>query len=219
MNRREEAEAAFRKAVELKPDLAAGYHNFGILLADKLNRPEEAEAAYRKAIQLKPDDAAAYTNLGVLLASKLNRPEEAEGAYRKAIELDPNTPRQYRRLSLFLRLQKRASEALPFLEKWLEIEPNNFDPILALASVNKKLKNTVKSKKFAQQVRSLINPDDWYSLVCLESVSGNADAAFEHLSRATQIGGFDRSWAWKDPDLEWIRDDPRFTKIVGAPPP
>jgi hypothetical protein len=41
------------------------------------------------------------------------------------------------------------------------------------------------------------------------------DAAIEHLRRAVQLGNFDREWAKRDPDLEWIRDDPRFKELVG----
>ncbi|NQT12035.1 MAG: tetratricopeptide repeat protein, partial [Planctomycetes bacterium] len=53
----EEAEAAYRKAIELTPDDARAWSHLGQLLHERLERYEEAEAAYRKAIELKPDYA------------------------------------------------------------------------------------------------------------------------------------------------------------------
>lgn len=46
----------------------------------------------------------------------------------------------------------------------------------------------------------------------------NLDLAIEHLRKAAQRETFDPNWAWEDPDLQWIRDDPRFVEIVGPKP-
>jgi hypothetical protein len=42
--------------------------------------------------------------------------------------------------------------------------------------------------------------------------------AFEYLQRAAQKEEFNSTWAWEDPDLQWMRDDPRFVEIVGVKP-
>jgi Tfp pilus assembly protein PilF len=51
LKRLAEAEAAYRRAVKLKPDFADGWNNLGAVLRD-LKRPREAEQAYRKARSL-----------------------------------------------------------------------------------------------------------------------------------------------------------------------
>ncbi len=62
--RNEDAEAAYRKAIELDSESAAPRYRLGLLLADHLGRYDEAEAAYRKAIELNESDYLAWTGLG-----------------------------------------------------------------------------------------------------------------------------------------------------------
>ena len=59
----DEAIAAYREAIRLKPDYAEAHSNLGIALAGQ-GKLDEAIAEYREAIRLKPDYAAAHNNLG-----------------------------------------------------------------------------------------------------------------------------------------------------------
>lgn len=83
----EEAEAAFRQAIEQDPNYTAAYSNLGILLTQQ-GRFEEAEVSFRQAIEKDPNAAVGYSNLGNLL-TKQGRFEEAEVALRQAIEKNP----------------------------------------------------------------------------------------------------------------------------------
>ena len=67
MERFDEAEAAYRKAIELNPGYTWAWTNLGRLLHEKLERYEEAEAAYRKAIELDPSYDWAWAQLGRLM--------------------------------------------------------------------------------------------------------------------------------------------------------
>ena len=211
----DEAIRCYSDALRLDPNLDAAHNNLGVML-DDLKRYEEAEAAYRKAIELNPSEATAYSNLGILLRN-LKRYEEAEAAYRKAIELNPSEATAYNNLVTLLRLNDRSEETLPLLEKIIEITPEDFNPYLALASIHKQSGKSV-SPEYLAKVRQLLPEDDWYNRACLESVCDNADMAFEYLEKAAQGEHFNPAWALQDPDLQWIRDDPRFTQIVGAKP-
>jgi Flp pilus assembly protein TadD len=210
-----EAEAAFRKAIELGPSDAKARYNLGVLLED-LKRYGEAEAAFRKAIELDPSLTKAYSNLGILLRI-LKRYDKAEAAYRKAIELNPSDATAYNNLVILLRLNNRMEESMTLLEKMIEINPEDFNSYLALASINKQLGKNVPSEYLAK-VRQFLPEDDWYNRACLESICDNFGLAFEYLEKAAQSEEFNPAWACEDPDLQWIRDDPRFIEIVGPKP-
>jgi len=82
----EEAMAAYRRALELDPDLADAHVNLGRLLHER-GEIAEAERHYRLALAARPDDTTAAYNLGVVLQD-LGRLREAADAYVAALELD-----------------------------------------------------------------------------------------------------------------------------------
>jgi quercetin dioxygenase-like cupin family protein len=56
-------------------------------------------------------------------------------------------------------------------------------------------------------------PDAWqghFNAACFESLTGNRDAAFEHLRRAIELDPEAAEYAQKDTDFDWLRDDPEF---------
>jgi len=87
LERHEEAEKAYRKALALQPEVAEGWITLGLLLGESLNRDQEAEEAYRKAAELEPENAFAWALIGRHLQVKLGRREEAEKMYRRAIKV------------------------------------------------------------------------------------------------------------------------------------
>ena len=58
----EEAIAAYRQAIRIKPDFAEAYSNLGNSLNDQ-GKVDEAIAAYRQAISIRPDFPEAHSNL------------------------------------------------------------------------------------------------------------------------------------------------------------
>lgn len=213
LKRYEEAEAVLCKAIELAPCDVMAHSNLGNVL-NNLKRYDKAEAALCKAIEFDPSYTLAYSNLGNVL-NNLKRYEEAEDAYHKAIEIDPSYIDAYNGLSIMQRLLGKDAEALTSATIAHRLAVNSPIYLLALASIYKKLGQQTESSQYAGQARKLFKHSDWYKLACLESVCGNTDAAIENLRRATQQKKLNPDWVRRDPDLEWIRDDPRFKEIVG----
>jgi hypothetical protein len=63
------------------------------------------------------------------------------------------------------------------------------------------------------------SPDLWqahYNRACFESVAGDADEAFASLRRAVELERDEvRRVAPDDPDFDPIRNDPRYTEVIG----
>ena len=79
LNRREDAELAFRRAIELRPTWVLPYAKLGFLLARVMNRPGEAELVLRKALDLEPKNFEALFELANLRGRA--------GDFKEAIEL------------------------------------------------------------------------------------------------------------------------------------
>ena len=124
LQRYNEAEQAYKKAVEVDPVLAYPWYGLGNLLADQLQRYDEAEQAYKKAIEVDPSYALPWNNLGNLLTDQLQRYEEAEQAYKNAIEVDPNYALPWNNLGNLLAGQlQRYDEAEQAYIKAIEVDP------------------------------------------------------------------------------------------------
>jgi serine/threonine protein kinase/Flp pilus assembly protein TadD len=121
-----EVEAAFHKAIALKPDDASAYSNLGALLCDHLDRPADAERLFRKAIALKPDYAEAHYNLGNALCQQ-KKLEEAMAEFRKAIRIKPDYGSAYSNLGAALGEQKKLGEEVTAFRKADQLLPNDLD--------------------------------------------------------------------------------------------
>jgi tetratricopeptide (TPR) repeat protein len=86
LGRDADAEASFRKAVDVNPDNCAAYNELG-LLRRRAGDFLAAEANYLACVQRVPDFREAHLNLGILYELYLGRLPEALDAYRAYLAL------------------------------------------------------------------------------------------------------------------------------------
>jgi tetratricopeptide (TPR) repeat protein len=82
--------AAYRKAIDLKPDFAWAYLSLGNALKAQ-GKPDEAAAAYRQAMRIDPNFAEAHCNLGHALREQ-GRLKDAREALRRGHALGSRRP-------------------------------------------------------------------------------------------------------------------------------
>jgi tetratricopeptide (TPR) repeat protein len=123
------AEAAYRRAQNLKTKDSRAIYGLGNIYADQ-QRWEESEKAYRQAVQLEPDNSGAYVALSYVLTQPIaannlsDRYTEAEKTARKAISLDADNAFAYDQLGVALELRGIISnETLNAYNRAIQIEP------------------------------------------------------------------------------------------------
>ena len=126
----EDAVAAYRKALELKPDPA--YHNNLGLLLIRLQRNEEGQAELEIAAELSPENAGTYYfNLGAVMVNTGNA-DGAIAAFRKATVAQPDFANAYYQLATALvgtAQMKEDGSIVPAegtveaYQKYLDLEP------------------------------------------------------------------------------------------------
>ncbi len=109
LERTKEAEAMYRRALELEPKNAGILQGLGILEFNT-GRYEEALAHFQALNEIRPDYAIGWSLCGTALES-LGRTKEAEAMFRKALELDPASANTWVSLSIFLDKQGQVDEA------------------------------------------------------------------------------------------------------------
>jgi tetratricopeptide (TPR) repeat protein len=111
--------------------------NKGINLFQK----ESYDAAiqkYNEALQIDPNNSVGYNLLGMAYRFKFNQTGTQEykdkeiDSFKKAVTLDPKFWVAYKNLAVSLYYQNRKKEAVPYLEKALELQPNDPEKSLLL---------------------------------------------------------------------------------------
>jgi predicted O-linked N-acetylglucosamine transferase (SPINDLY family) len=113
--------AAYRRALELKPDFAQAHNNLGVALLET-GRPDEALASFHRALALEPGTADFHNNLGNALTAQ-GQFEPAIAAYCRAVELKPAYAEAHSNLGNALREQGRFVDAIAAFRRALEFAP------------------------------------------------------------------------------------------------
>ena len=100
-----------------------GLMNYGLTQMTKGNYSKALEY-FEKALLLAPYYSYLHINLGILKGA-MNQPIEAEKYFRNAIQYDPINPEGYFYYAKWLKSQNRSSEALPLLQKVLQMSPGH----------------------------------------------------------------------------------------------
>ncbi|MEO6435105.1 MAG: tetratricopeptide repeat protein, partial [Tepidisphaeraceae bacterium] len=143
LRRWEEAERAFRRALQLDTDSEAACHGLATVALARERNEEAAELALR-AVGLRPEYPEAHYHLGIALMS-LGRHDEAAvalkrslalrpgvlAAYRRLAELydgplhDPSAAQSWRRDAQAIILQRRLARRIPAAPPWAKAGSQN----------------------------------------------------------------------------------------------
>jgi hypothetical protein len=118
----QEAEDAFRTALQIAPSFAEAHANLGLLL-ERTGRWQEAETHYLAALELQPGQLQTLLNFGAMLTA-LKRFAEAEAIYRQALAVDPGSHGAWSNLGVLLACTKREEDAEQCYRTAMAIAPD-----------------------------------------------------------------------------------------------
>ncbi len=125
-------------------------------------RVRQARQAFEKVLELSPREAKAENNIGLIYESEA-KPEEALAAYRKAIEWQEGSARPseqpYLNLGNLLMTLERFDEAVPPLQKAVELAGNNSQCRLRLGTAYLRIGRLPEAQKELEEAVRL-DPND-----------------------------------------------------------
>jgi TolB-like protein/Flp pilus assembly protein TadD len=222
---RAEALAESEEALRLDPSLSEAHVARGNVLA-AIGRAGEADESFRRAIELGPGSRDAHYAFGRFLFAQKRYPESAR-AFEEAARINPD---DYDSLTLLSMPYARMGEepkaqavrrlSLEASERVLKNEP---DDVRALyMSGNNLIRFGEKARGLARLEQAVaLRPSDYgvlYNAACGYTFAGEYDRAIDLLERAIGTGRGYRAWFENDPDLDALRNNPRFQQILSRLP-
>ena len=183
------AEQLFRHAISLNPNHATTYQWFSDMLG-QLGRHGEAVQYAERALALDPLSGIISLNLAEQLVYA-GRFEEAGARYRRTLEMDAAIPVAYGSLAtLTAYVLRRPADAVPLLQKAIELDPGNPGNACWLAQIYLDLGDLAHADQATEAARRR-----WPDYPCLRDVvaaghlyRGDLAAAVLDLKRAPDQG-------------------------------
>ena len=123
LGREDEAQAAYQKALELRPDYPGALYNLAMLLFEQ-EELAQAEIHLQRALELKQDFIDAIHGLGQVLAAKGDI-DAAETRFRSALEIDDENADAYVNLGRLMSQFGRLDEAVEQYQTAIRLDPDN----------------------------------------------------------------------------------------------
>ena len=168
----------------------------------------------QRILDINSDNPGAWDRLGGLYKTS-GRYDEAVEAYQKAISLDREDATYRYHLGLVFAAQRRLEEAISAFEQVIEIEPDHGLAHAAIGSYHRRMGQEELAQAHIEKATSLMSDEEnEYNRACMEAICGNTDRAFELLEIALKNKRTAVAWVQRDPDLDFIRSDPRFGSLI-----
>jgi adenylate cyclase len=224
--RDEDAVPAAERAIEINPGLAEA-HCVKARYLEEEGRAEEAEKQVRTALKLDPESWEVNREAARMLF-RHGHIREAIPFFEKSASLmdtDWNSPMMLVSCNLATgdepQMRKAARISIDRVERAIAQDPSNGSALAAGAISLATLGETERAQEWVQRAL-LLDPDNLnmrYNVACtlLLKLAGADEALdtlqpwFESVTSATRI-----RHAEADPDLNSIREDPRFKEMIAA---
>lgn len=220
LGRYDECALASEAALRNDPEMKFARTNIGLSATENLGlaymnleKYAEAEACFQRNLHLV---GSTYFNLGLTL-HRQKKYKEALTNFKRAVELVPDDPEYWDLVgNAYLELN-RLEDAREALQRAIGIDdtyvPAHYDLGVVLSRMQGREEDALKAFNRA------IDPDQdyplpYYSLACIYALKTKKKLALDFLEKAIEKGFKDWAYIEADSDLDSIRNDKRFKKII-----
>ncbi len=198
-----EAEAEYRKAIDLNPNNATAHYFYAYMILQTENRLDQGQQEFRTALSLDPLSMVVNMNYAVILMEAHRYSESAE-EFHKAMAIDPNHGGPHLYLSELNDLNARFADGVNELKAWR--------PDL-------KLPASSDARGYAQMLESAMHGrsdnDGAADVAIAYAVAGDREKALDYLDKAVSSHDFELINSIRNPAFDSLRSDPRYVAALG----
>ncbi len=215
------ADEASAKALALGPNLADAHAARGLALFLR-KQTDEAEQHLAQAIALEPRLYHPHYILGRVRFSQ-GRMDQAATHFREASAIVPESYDSwyllgmcYRKLGDSVRARSAELECMEAVKKRLRQHPDDTRALTMGAAVLAELGEPERSAEWVQRALAVDaeEPIIAYNAACVYVSLGDHQRAIDCLASALRSGSLFADWVANDPDLDPLRDNPRFREVL-----
>jgi len=215
------AERASARALEIAPQLADS-HVARAQVHKVFHRYADAAREFDEAIRISPNDFESHHLYG-RLAFEMGDIERSVEMFRRGSELrieDYQCPlllaQSLRRLGRHDEASEARREGIRRVERQLALWP---DDARALALGAAEIVHAGEAQRALDWATRAVAaaPDDpsvWYNVACTYAGLQMKEEALVWLAKTFELGMGARDWVERDPDFDFVRDDPRFQALA-----
>lgn len=185
----EEAEKAFRKALDLQPGMPSANSGIGMSLSGR-KLHGKAIPFYNREISKNPDFVAAYNNLGLALL-ECDRTEEAIEKLTVAVERQPSFVQAVKNLGSAYSRAGNAELAMEQYHKALKLAPNDTGILFNVAVSGMELGRFEDAERALREIEKKA-PNDFRCQMIFGNLlmeRGRIDESMTYFQKAAEHGG------------------------------
>jgi len=168
----------------------------------------------KRVVQINPRSGFAWDKLGNLYKS-INQFKEAIFAYQQAISTNDSKPFYYYHIALVYAASGYQEDAISALQKVIELDANYGLAHATLGGYYRKMGlEELAQNHINKAMKTIFDSENEYNRACFEAICGNADHAIDLLRIALEEKQTSVDWVLRDPDLDFVRNEPRFKQLI-----
>jgi len=183
-------------------------------VGEEEEQPIDQVAHFRKQVEKNPRSTFVWASLGDA-CKEAKQYQEAINAYCQAVEIDKTNPSHSYQLGLVYAIVGNFEGAAEAFKTVLRLDPRNSLAHAGLAGYYHRMGLEELSKRHIDKAkREIYSNENEYNQACFEAICGNVEESLRLLEVALRERQSRVDWALRDPDLENVRDHPRFMELI-----